>query len=179
MKQSWKHLVLAVIVMAATALASAQSLGETARKERTKQKPQAAKVITNDDIPSVDTPRGVAAAADKKDDADGKDADKKKDVSAEDKLKEMQAWKAKLAAQDTKIKDLDHEINLMEREHKLREAVFYADAGTRVRDERMWFDQERKYQADLSTKQKALAAERNKLDDLKESARKSGVGGID
>ena len=67
----------------------------------------------------------------------------------------------------------------MEREHKLRQAVFYADAGTRVRDERMWFDQERKYQADLSTKQKALAAERNKLDDLKEGARKAGVGGID
>jgi hypothetical protein len=43
----------------------------------------------------------------------------------------------------------------------------------------MWFDQERKYQADLSTKQKALAAERNKLDDLKEGARKAGVGGIE
>jgi hypothetical protein len=68
---------------------------------------------------------------------------------------------------------------LMEREHKLREAVFYADAGSRVRDERTWFDQERKYQADLATKQKTLAAERNKLGDMKDAARKAGAGGID
>jgi hypothetical protein len=179
MKQSWKYIVCAVIVMTATALASAQSLGEAARQERAKQKPQAAKVITNEDIPSVDTSRDATVAIDKTDDADSKDADKKKDLSADDKLKGMAAWKSKIAAQDAKIKDLDREITLMEREHKLREAVFYADAGMRVRDERTWFDQERKYQADLTTKQKTLAAERNKLDDLKEGARKAGVGGID
>jgi hypothetical protein len=177
MKQSWKYIVCAVIVITATALASAQSLGETARQERAKQKPQAAKVITNEDIPSVDTSRDATVATDKT--SDSKDADKKKDLSTDDKMKEMQSWKTKVAAQDTKIKDLDREITLMEREHKLREAVFYADAGLRVRDERTWFDQERKYQADLTTKQKTLAAERNKLDDLKEGARKAGVGGID
>jgi hypothetical protein len=165
--------------MAVTTLASAQSLGETARQERARQKPQAAKTITNDDIPSVDTPRDATVATDKKDDADSKDAEKKKDLSAQDKLNEMQAWKAKVAAQDAKVKDVDREINLMQREHKLREAVFYADAGMRVRDERTWFDQERTYQADLSAKQKALAAERNKLDELKDAARKSGAGGID
>jgi hypothetical protein len=180
MKQSWKYIVCTVIVMALTAFASAQSLGETARQERAKQKPQAAKVITNEDIPSVDTSRDAttSTAADKKDD-DNKDADKKKELSADDKLKEAAAWKSKVAAQDAKTKDLDREINLMQREHKLREAVFYADAGSRVRDERTWFGQERKYQADLSTKQKNLATERNKLDELKDAARKAGVGGID
>jgi hypothetical protein len=181
MKQYWKYSVCAGVIVAASALASAQApLGDVARQERSKQKPQAAKTITNDDLPSVDTSRDVAGSSDsKKDDADSKDGEKKKDLSASDKMKEMDAWKAKVAAQDAKVKDLDREINLMEREHKLRQAVFYADAGTRVRDERMWFDQERKYQADLSTKQKALAAERNKLDDLKEGARKAGVGGIE
>ena len=180
MKQYWKYSVCAGVIVAASALASAQApLGDVARQERSKQKPQAAKTITNDDLPSVDTPRDVVGPDDSKKDVDSKDADKKKALSSSDKMKEMDAWKAKIAAQEAKVKDLDREINLMEREHKLRQAVFYADAGTRVRDERMWFDQERKYQADLSTKQKALAAERNKLDDMKEGARKAGVGGID
>jgi hypothetical protein len=179
MKQSWKLVFCAVVVMTATASASAQSLGETARQERAKQKPQASKTITNEDIPSVDTSvASVASEGDKKDDADSKDA-KKKELSADDKLKEIQAWKSKVTAQDMKVKDLDREVNLMEREHKLREAVFYADAGSRVRDERTWFDQERKYQADLATKQKTLAAERNKLGDMKDAARKAGAGGID
>ena len=182
MKLYWKLTVCTVMLAAASIVASAQAptpLGDVARQERSKQKPQAAKTITNEDIPSVDTTRDVVTG-DKETAKDGdKDSDKKKDLSASDKLQEMQAWKTKVASQDSKVKDLDREVNLMEREHKLREAVFYADAGARVRDERMWFDQERKYQADLAAKQKSLAAERNKLDELKEAARKAGVGGIE
>ncbi|HEX6879992.1 MAG TPA: hypothetical protein VF135_06490 [Terriglobales bacterium] len=177
MKRYWNVVVCAIIVMAAASLASAQSLGEVAREERAKHKPQAAKVITNDDIPSVDTDQLNEDADTASPDA--KDKEKDKQVSADDKLKQMDAWKAKIAAQDTKIKSLDREINLMEREHRLRQAVFYADAGTRIRDERAWADQERKYQADMAAKQKSLADEKAKLDDLKESARKSGVAGIE
>ncbi len=181
MMQSWKFIICSGVFVAASALASAQAqepLGDVARQERAKQKPQAAKTITNEDIPSVDVPKDVVDKDTAKDD---KSDDKKdeKSASAQDKIKEMDAWKAKVAAQEAKIKDLDREINLMEREHKLKTAVFYADAGTRVRDERQWFDQERKYQADLSAKQKNLADERNKLDGIKASARKAGVGGID
>lgn len=177
MKRYWQWIACAIIVTAATTLASAQTLGDVARQERTKQKPQASKTITNDDLTSADTAQAAPSGDSKKDDAAETKAEDKN--SAEDKVKQMQEWKARIAAQDSKVKDLDREINLMEREHKLRVAVFYADAGARIRDERAWADAERKYQADMGAKQKALGAERTKLDDLREAARKSGVGGLE
>jgi|KBSSwiStaDraftv2_1062776.scaffolds.fasta_scaffold504949_2 hypothetical protein len=177
MKRYWQWIACAIVVMAATTLASAQALGDVARQERTKQKPQASKTITNEDLPSADTAQAAPSTDAKKDDAGEGKAEEKN--SAEDKVKQMQDWKARIATQDAKVKDLDREINLMQREYKLRTAVFYADAGARIRDERAWADSERKYQADLSAKQKVLGAERTKLDDLREAARKAGVGGLE
>lgn len=176
MSRTCRWMLCFVVVIAATAMASAQSLGDVARQERAKQKPQSAKVITNDDIPSVDTPN--SAAPTEKEDSAG-DAKEGKSLSADEKIKEMQQWKDKIAAQDAKVKDLDREINLMERERKLREAVFYSDAGLRIRDEKKWGEDDRKYRDDLAARQKALGAERTKLDDMKTAARKAGVGGVD
>src|SRR5512133_1068360 len=96
MKRYWQWIACAIIVTAATTLGSAQTLGDVARQERTKQKPQASKTITNDDLTSADTAQAAPSGDSKKDDAAETKAEDKN--SAEDKVKQMQEWKARIAA---------------------------------------------------------------------------------
>ncbi len=162
-----KAILTGLLLLAGAALAVAQSqapaLGDVARQERAKPKAQAAKTYTNEDIPSVTLPKD--SATDKKDgdkaaSADAKDSTTdKKDAEKEpvSRDKEAAAWKDKISGQKAKVADLEREINLMDREYKMRAAVFYSDAGARLRDDKKWADEERKYKDDLATKQKALA----------------------
>jgi hypothetical protein len=177
MNGHWKWVACAAIVIGAAALASAQeSLGDFARKERTRQKPQAAKVITNDDIPSVETP---APSPDTKDSPDKNAKDPFKPLTAEDKIKQTEQWRSRIAAQEAKVQALDREINQMERDYKVRMSAFYADLGMRLRDQNKWAADEKKYHDEIAAKQKAREEERTKLQELKEQGRRAGVEGID
>lgn len=190
MKHLWKWTACAIVIFVASVLASAQEpLGDVARQERARPKPHAAKVITNDDIPSVDTSAADSATTDDKKtpDAEGADKDKSKDkekdkdkpLTADEKIKEMAAWKSKIAAQEESVKAVDQQIAQIERNYKLRMSAMYADLGTRLRDQAKWADDEKNYQQELAAKQKELDAERAKLDALKDEARRAGAGGID
>jgi len=176
MTRYWKLMLCMVIVLTATAIASAQSLGDVARKERSKQKPQAARTYTNEDIPSVEIPKeepkadSAAPAADAT--AEKKDGAKS---PAEEKAALNDEWKKKVAAEKANIASIEREINLMEREEKVKATVYYADAGNRLRDNKDWTDQEQKYKDNLAARQKDLAAAKAKLDGVKESARKAGA----
>ncbi len=178
MKLYWKWILCVTIAIGTTAEASAQEpLGDVARKERAKQKPQAAKVITNDDIPSVDTSK--QAAETKETAVDKKDAAADRPLTAEEKIKQLQEWRTKISTQEGKVQALDREIAQMERDYKIRMSNFYADLGMRLRDQNKWAEDEKKYHDDIAAKQKAREAERTKLDDLKEQARRAGVTGIE
>lgn len=193
MKHFWKWMACAVLVLASAALAAAQEpLGDVARKERARPKPQAAKVVTNEDIPSAPTPvfAADASATDTKktaeadaDKADGdKDADakdKNEPLSAQEKIKEMEAWKSKIAAQEGKVQGLDQAVTQIDRDYRLRMSAYYADLGLRLRDEAKWADEEKKYHEDIAAKEKERDAERTKLEDMKDAARRAGVHGID
>ncbi len=175
----YRNVLLCLVAMAAiTGVAYAQSLGDVARKERSKPKPQAARVYTNDDIPSVDVSKEDSSAltaasisADKR--------DKKEKSSVEEQNALNAEWKARVAKQKADIADLEHELDLMQREEKLRVAVYYSDAGNRLRNSKDWDDQEKKYQADLTDKQKKLADAKAKLDSTLESARRAGATGYE
>ena len=186
MKHLWKWTACAILVFVATTLASAQeSLGDFARKERARPKPHAAKVITNDDIPSVDTPAADSASTDEKKTADAAGADKAKDkdkdkaLSAEEKIKLMETWKGKIAAQEATVKELDQQVAQIDRDYKLRMSALYADLGNRLRDQAQWATDEKKFQEEMAAKQKERDAARSKLDDMKDQARHEGVEGID
>ena len=178
-------LMCMLIVFAATALASAQSLGDVARTERGKQKPQAARTYTNDDIPSVATPKDEprTAATDAKTDSTARDkasdanADKKKNdgTSAEKQNELNKEWTAKIAEEKANVAGIEREINLMQREQKLRFAVYYSDAGNRLRDDKKWADDQRQYQDDLASRQKDLADANAKLAETRDAARKAGA----
>jgi len=156
------------------------SLGDYARKVRkdpaAKAKP---KVFDNDNLPMDDKisvvgqPATVAAAdtTDKPANADSKDAAAKTAASADDeKAKKQAAWKAwqdKLAAQKDAIDLAGRELDVTTREYQLRAAVMYADTGNRLRNSTQW--------EKIADKQKAVDDGKQKLDDMKEEARKAGV----
>lgn len=194
MKHLWKWMTCAILVFAATALASAQEpLGDVARQERAKPKPQAAKVITNEDLPSAkaDVLANEPAATGKKADsdadqgeeatsADGKPAKAKNGpLTADEKIKQIEMWKTKIATQEAKVHSLDQEVQQIDRDYRLRMSAYYADLGMRLRDEGHWADEEKKYHEDIATKQKQRDAERDKLEDMKDQARRAGINGID
>ena len=161
---------------------SQASLADAAAKAKAEKKAAPAKhVYTNDDIvvpepaaaPATDAKdaAGTDAKADAGKSADDKDKDKKdpKDVAKNDALK------AKIADLKKSIADQQKDISLMEREHQIKTAEYYADAGTQLRTSGQWFVDEQKYQDDLAAKRKTLSDAQASLDELNEQARKAGV----
>ncbi len=165
-------LILGMAVIATVAMA--QSLGDVARKQRQEKKPPAARVYTNDDLPTnAPINVGSSPAAEK---SDSKVAEKTATPGSPEEIAKLSAsWRAKLDEQKKAIAMLERELDVTQREYRQRVAEFYWDAGTRLRDDRKWADNERKYQADLADKQKQVADARQKLDDMREEARKAGV----
>ena len=181
---------LAVVVCLLGVSAMAQSLGDIARKSRAEKKANAsAKVIDNDVLPSS-SPASSAPAADQKDstagsgdqkdssaDAAKPEGDKesnKKSAADQDKAN-IEAWKKQIAEQKKEITQLQRELDVDEREARLRASAFYADAGVMLRDQAKFAEDTRKSQAEIDGKKQAIADGKQKLDDLLEQARKAGV----
>lgn len=170
--------------------AAQQSLGEAARKARKNKPPEpTTKVITNDELKSsggLALPDAAPAASDKeaKPDED-KDKDKDKDkekakanLSPDDQAKLDKEWEEKISAKQDQIALLERELDVLERENKLRATNYYADAGTRLRDEKKYAEDDRKYLGDIAAKQKAIDDAKAELDRMREEARKAGANGV-
>lgn len=193
MKQSISHwftiLAFIFIVMTAAAVAQQKSLGEAARQAR-KNKPAepTTKVITNDDIASppskpADSPaqsstatasNAASTAASEKSATDSK-SDAKPNLSAGEQTTVDKEWQDKVAAQKDQISLLERELDVLQRENKLRAATFYGDAGNRLRDEKKYAEDDRKYRDQIDAKQKELDAAKAKLDQIRDDARKAGA----
>ena len=193
-------LLLITSVALFVACAGAQSVVDAARQSRARQKANpSAKVIDNDIIPSTldfsSTPAEPAstgsttsassegrkdevspkqeAGKDEKKDENKTDSDKSAN-SDEDK-KNIDAWKKQINDEKKEISQLERELNVAQREAGLHNAVYYADAGTMLRDSAKFADDSRKLQGEIDTKTQALADAKQKLADLQEQARKAGV----
>jgi hypothetical protein len=171
-----KRILPLLMLMAFAASACAQqSLGEIARKYRAQKKPTSTIRLDDDNMP-----RKLDANADddvKKSDSSEKTvADEKEKKEAAEKSKDD---KDKLAAgikdEKEEITRLQRELVVTEREQRLRAAAYYADAGTQLRDQGKFADDSRKQQEEIDSKKQALTAAQQKLDDMQEQARKSGV----
>jgi hypothetical protein len=170
------------IVSALAISAHAQSLGEAAREQRA-NKPEApqTKVYTNDNLPTSGgiTVVGSQSAAAPAPTTTAKGASTSTAAaaapSAADTQKAADKLKADVQAQKDEISRLQRELDISTREWKLRQAAYYADAGNQLRDPKAWADKERKYNDETSQKQQALADAKQKLEDIQEQARKSGL----
>ncbi len=167
--------LLMLVAFAASAWAQ-QSLGEIARKYRAQKKPTSTIRLDDDNMPrklDANPDEDVKKESDSDDKAAANDQAKKE---ATDKAKDD---KDKLAGQikDQKeeISRLQRELDVTQREQRLRAAAYYADAGTQLRDQTKFADDSRKEQDEIDSKKQALTAAQQKLDDMQEQARKSGV----
>lgn len=179
--------LLAAITLAAKAQSQTQSLGEYAREARKTKKPPATKVFTNDNLPTGgeisvvgNSPSAPSAAK-----SDDKESDKvqaakqPEEMSPEEKQKLAEDLRSHFTDQKKKIADVEHELDLLQREYKLRVAAYYADAGWQLRDPKKWADEDAKYKADVANKEKELQAAKDKLDEVREQARKAGLASLD
>ena len=171
--------LLAVAFVAAFTIVSSagaqDSLGDLARKQRQLKRPSTARVITNDDIAMAAAPAPVVAAEAKSDKSDKEKSDAAAVPSADDKAKLAASFKAKADEQKKNIAQLERELDVAQREYRIKVAVYYADVGNNLRDGKKWAEEDRKQRAELDDKQKALAAAKQKLDDIQEQARTAGV----
>jgi hypothetical protein len=177
MKRIFVLLIACVCLLALSA--SGQSLGDIARQNRANKKPSsgAKVVIDNDTIPSAQP----AEPAKDKEKSEGAEADAKKEDGkgkgdqAKDAARSSDDWKAKVEGQKKEIAQLQRELDVSEREAKLRAAAYYADAGTQLRDPAKFKLESENQQAEMDTKRKAIEAAKQKLADLQEQARKAGA----
>jgi hypothetical protein len=175
----WTASTLALTFLCGTV--AAQSLGDVARQQRKTKKPQTARVYDNDNLPteakinvantavsgttSGSNPQGATAASSKA----------PATSSPEDRQKQEAEWRARVADQKKAIVGIEREIDLLNREQKLRAAQFHGDAGARLQWEKKWADDVKKYEADLASKQQALSEAKQKLEEIRESMRKAGL----
>ncbi len=180
-------------VVALPAAAQNEPLGDYARtirkdKEKDKQ-PASAKKYDNDNLPrnetlsivgnATDAPAADSAtpaqpAGDQSATGSAPKAEKPKD-SQEDRQKANDQWKDKISAQKGQIDLMTRELDVLQREYRLRAAAFYADAGNRLRNSGTWDKEDRQYKQQVADKQKGLDAAKKQLDDMQEQARKAGV----
>ena len=182
---SYKLVILAFGCTLATLATAQQSLGDAAREAR-KNKPAepTTKVVTNDDFgrPWVsinpDTSDSQEAS---KPDAD-KEKDKDKDKNKEKTTAEQQAeldkqWREKTSAQNEKIALLERELDVLQRENRLRASSYYGDAGNRLRNPGKYAEDDRQYRDNIAAKQKSIDDAKTELENMKEAARKAGASG--
>jgi len=163
------------LLIAFSGVAVAQDLGAVARQQREQKKPSSKKVITNDDIASQPMPEPAPAEA-KAGEAPAAEAKAAKPKSsAEDKDKAAAALQQKVNAQKAEIAALTRELDLADRENRLRVANYYADAGNSLRDPKKFQDEQKANQDEIESKKKAIEAAKAKVDAMIEEGRKAGI----
>ena len=96
--------------------------------------------------------------------------------SAEDeKQKMLKDWQTKMQKAQAQVDELAKDLDLTNREYRLRAAAFYADAGNRLRNAGQWDKEDTQFKEQIADKQKKLDEAKQQLEDLREQARKAGV----
>lgn len=176
-------MTIGALLLAGASLASAQSLGEVARSTRKAkvQPTSSTKHFDNDNLPTTDklsvvgpAPAANAQSADPNAAAAQTPAVDPK-AAAEERQRAADEWKDKIADQKKNIDSLNRELDLTQREYRLRAVAQYSDAGNRLRNSAQWDKDEADFRKQLDEKQKAVDAAKKELDNLQEQARKAGV----
>jgi hypothetical protein len=170
-----KIIAIAMLLFLAVGIASAQSLGDYAREVR-KNKDTKAEIVPasrqfdNDNLPTGAGLSVVGPAPD----SDAKSAAPAFDPAAE-RQKTAAEWNKKIDEQKAKVDTLNHELDLAQREYRLRAAEMYSDPTGRLRNPAQWESDDAKFKADIDAKQKALDDARQQYDSMQEQAHKAGI----
>lgn len=198
----WLAGVMLAGILVTSSGAQSEPLGDYARAARKEKKPASAKQFDNDNLPKTDKLSVVGNAAPEsaensaapamngeataeaqaaqnggqaQPDDSAKPAEGAPGESAEARQKMYEEWKKKISAQKDQVELLTREMDVAQREYRLRAAAFYADAGNRLRNSGQWDKEDSQYKQQIAQKQKALDAGKKQLEELQEQARKAGV----
>jgi hypothetical protein len=188
-----KPTVIATLLLLGISVAAAQSLGDYARavrKDKDKAEPSStSRHYDNDNIPTNQPlsvvgppPAADANAAPEPGDAKPKSSDKAAaanpaaaDSTAAERQKAAGEWKTKIDEQQKKLDSLNHDLDLAQREYRLRVATQYDSEGNRIQNAGQWGKEDAQYRTDTEAKQKALADAQQELNDLQDQAHKAGI----
>lgn len=81
-------------------------------------------------------------------------------------------WNKKIQEQKAKVETLSKDLELSQREYRLRAVAMYSDAGNRLRNAVQWDKEDAQYKKEIADKQQALDAAKQDLKDMEEQARK-------
>jgi hypothetical protein len=132
----------------------------------------AASASNSDSTSSPDTAPGAGSTSDPA--QAGQDAKAPDDEAARKKAL-FEEWKKKIQGQQGQVDLLTREMDVLNREYRLRAAAFYGDAGNRLRNSGAWDKEDSQFKDQVAAKQKQLDDAKKQLDDLQEQARKAGV----
>ena len=170
--------LLALAGLLAT-VAAAQSLGEYARRQRAmKPATPAAKVYTNDNLPTSGSMSEVsrlvpppppplspqAAAAEQR--AEQQKAEERKSLEAE--------WRGRFAEQKKNVAQLQRELDILIREDRLRQSAFSV-SPERLQGSAQFAQDEQRYQAEIADKRQALDEAKQKLEKMKDELRQANL----
>ena len=83
-------------------------------------------------------------------------------------------WQSKVQAQQNQVDMLTREVDVANREYRLRAAAFYADAGNRLRNAVAWDKEDTQFKEQMADKQKKLEEAKKQLEELQEPGSQSG-----
>jgi hypothetical protein len=172
-----KCMAIFTVLLLAAGVAAAQSLGDYARAIR-KNKPETttpSRHYDNDNLPTgalsvvgppptatndagADTAKAGAAAP---------------AASDAERQKQADDWNNKVAEQKKKIDSLNHELDVDQREMRLRALAETADPSVAARN-LQWGKDDVRYKSEIDEKQKALADAQKELEDMQDQGHKAG-----
>jgi len=167
MRQSHKLVAVAGLVLFFAVSSYAQSLGDVAREQRQKQaqakdEHPTRKVLTNEDLPESTEPDSSTSISSNEHDGTPVPPPSN-DIHAGEE------WKAKIEAQRSSIASLQSQID------KVNSSIHFAP-GNCVANCVQHNEQQLKKQDEVQRMQKQLDEQKQKLEDMQESARKAGLG---
>jgi len=186
----WRNL-LVMVLLGGIACAQEASLGDIARQLRASQKPPT-RVITNDDIqaqrtdgraltaPSPST--NSTAAPDAAKEPEGSNAakagttTKKSNAQADETAApDASAFRARYDAQKKVINELNSKLQALQKAYNEQTSQYWADAGTQLRNGEQWTEKRTKLEADIAAQQIRIEMATEKLDAIREQARRAGL----
>ncbi|MGB8011592.1 MAG: hypothetical protein WCF68_08260 [Terriglobales bacterium] len=171
-----KYTVIATLLLLGIGGAAAQSLGDYARAVRKKKAADtapASRHFDNDNLPTNEA-LSVVGPPPTTGNASSAPAAPTPAPNTADRQKAADEWNNKIAKQQEKINSLSHDLDLDQRELRLRAAAKFNDPGVAVRTPQ-WDKDETQFRSDMEAKQKEIDAAKQELSDLQEQAKKAGV----
>jgi hypothetical protein len=173
-------------------LALAQApLGDLARQQREAKTKKATRVITNEDLaaPAAAAPKteetAEATGVDTPPETAQKPVPEKKQVKnhasenkepAEADLAQLaRQFRGRYSAQKALVDKLEREYHELQRSYDTQTTQYWLDAGSQLRNQEKWAEQRRKYEQELAAKELKLEAAKEKLDEIREQARRAGL----